>query len=94
MNVDGTYRITIHTPMGDTQSTWTLKADGESLSGVSEDAMTGHVEFTGGTVNGGVFAFTLDLPMRLEIEGRVEGDRVSGTASAMFGPSLFEGSRI
>lgn len=97
MAVDGTYNITTHTPMGAQASKLTLKVDGNSLSGQSEDPM-GVTAFTGGTVNGNEFTFTMSpkTPMgvlKLELVGKVDGDKISGTASSMFGPAPFEGTR-
>jgi hypothetical protein len=98
MGVDGTYKITTKTPMGNQQSVWTLKVAGEPLSGVAESAMTGRTEFKGGTVKGDDFNFNmeLDTPMgkiKMDVKGKVEGDKISGNANSPFGPAPFEGTR-
>ena len=98
MAVDGTYNIVSHTPIGDQASKVTLKTDGTALSGQSEDPMSGVTAFTGGTVNGNEFSFSMSpkTPMgelKLDLKGTVDGDKISGTAVSMFGPAPFDGSR-
>ena len=98
MAVDGTYKIEIDTPMGKQESTLTLKADGDKLSGVME-SMFGKQDFSGGTVTGDNFAFTMKISgpmgdMQLDYTGTVSGDDISGSVKAGdFGSSPFTGKR-
>jgi hypothetical protein len=99
MAVDGTYNITVHTPMGDQKSKLTLKTDGNSLSGFLEDAMSGVAEFTGGTVAGKEVSWTVTPktpmgPLKLDCKATIDGDKISGQAVSMFGPAPFEGTRV
>jgi hypothetical protein len=99
MAVNGIYKITMKTPMGNQQVTWTLKVDGGSLSGAAEDAMMGRTEFAGGSVNGDEFSFTLNPktpmgPIKVDIKGTVQGDQISGNAVSSFGPAPFTGIRV
>jgi uncharacterized protein YjdB len=96
MAVDGTYNITVQTPMGAQQSKVTLKTDGNSLSGTDESAF-GTTSFTG-TVSGDEVQWeeTVKSPMgelKISFKGTVEGDKISGQATTPFGPSPFEGTR-
>jgi hypothetical protein len=99
MAVDGTYNITVHTPIGDQKSKLILKTGGNSLSGSLEVAMAGVTEFMGGTVNGNEVSWTVTPktpmgPMKLDCKATIEGDKISGQAVSMFGPAPFEGTRI
>ena len=97
MAVDGTYNLTMNTPMGPQQGKLTLKSAGNSLSGIYENIM-GPQEFSGGTVDGNrcVWNTTATTPMGpidLKITAAVDGDRISGQAVAPFGIMTFEGSK-
>jgi len=96
MAIDGTYNITIHTPIGDQKVKLTLKTLGNTLSGTSESSM-GVTTFTG-TVNGNEVKWTdnATTPMgslKIDMKGRVEGDKISGQAVSAFGPAPFDGTR-
>jgi hypothetical protein len=99
MAVDGTYKIEMDTPMGKQEATLTLKADGDKLSG-STESMFGKLDFSGGTVTGDSFAFTMKMSgpmgdMQLDYTGQVSGDDISGSVKAGdFGSSPFKGKRI
>ena len=49
MSADGSWKVTINSPMGAQEATLTLKTDGDSLSG-SLDGPQGTQDFEGGTV--------------------------------------------
>jgi hypothetical protein len=98
MAADGTYNITLTTPMGPQQARLTLKSDGGSLSGVYESAM-GLEEFSGGVVDGNrcewsTTARTPMGPLKLKVSAAVDGDKISGTAVTSFGTATFEGLKI
>jgi hypothetical protein len=90
MAVDGTYNITIKSPMGDRQATVVLKTDGAKLVGKERLLYDG-------TVKGNEVAWKTDItsPMRLTLKfkGKVEGDAFTGTASALLGSWSFSGTR-
>lgn len=97
MAVDGTYNLTMNTPMGPQQGKLTLKSAGDSLSGIYENMM-GPQEFSGGTIDGNRCAWNTTAttpmgPMNLKITATVDGDRISGQAVAPFGIMTFEGSK-
>jgi hypothetical protein len=98
MTIDGTYSITIHTPMGDQEAKLTLKTDGENLTGTSESAMTGVSEIEAGKVKGNELTWTENVktpvgPLTLNMMATVDGDKISGQANSPFGPLSLEGSR-
>ncbi len=97
MAVDGTYSITIKTPMGDQPGTVTLKAEGGALTG-EMPGPTGQAQIKDGSVEGDNVKCKADItspmPMTLEFDGKVEGDAISGNVQlGAFGSSTFAGAR-
>ncbi|HEY97076.1 MAG TPA: hypothetical protein G4O16_02715 [Dehalococcoidia bacterium] len=99
MAVDGTYEITIDTPMGAQTATLTLKTDGDALSG-KIDSPLGAQEFSGGSVSGDdiTWQMEIDSPMgkiNLEYKAKVTGDDIAGEVKAGgFGSSPLKGKRV
>lgn len=98
MAVDGTYEVTIKTPMGDQNATLKLKTEGDTLTGTLESAMTGVAEITEGKVEGNELTWTQNArtpvgALTLHITATVVGVKISGRADSPFGPAQFEGSR-
>jgi len=81
MAVDGNWSITMSTPMGDRQTTLSLKSAGGALTGTQE-AEGNSVEIFDGKANGDdVFwkvSITSPMPLTLEFTGKVSGDSISG----------------
>ena len=97
MAVDGTWNITMQTPMGERTSTADLTSAGGSLTGTqgSEGQST---DIFDGIVNGNDVAWkikiTNPMPLTLEFTGTVDGNNISGRVSAgMIGSWGFAGSR-
>lgn len=96
MAVDGTYNITIKTPMGDQNATLTLKEEGGALTGqMSGQAGTSAIE--NGKVNGDAVSWhakvTSPMPITLEFDGKVDGGNISGNVKlGAFGTSTFSGA--
>ena len=99
MAVDGTYNITIATPMGDRPATLTLLADGDTLSG-KFSSQQGDQEWDGGTIDGNEVSWSNDFsgamgPMQLDFAGTVDGDELSGTVQfGALGSGTFAGKRV
>jgi hypothetical protein len=97
MSPDGTWNITVQTPMGAQTSTVELASDGAALTGTqSGNGESGPIY--DGSVDGDVASWKIDItrPLALTVTftAKVDGDSISGTANAgMFGPSPFTGSR-
>lgn len=97
MSVDGTWAITLKTPMGPQSSTIELVSDATGLSGTqSGNGESGPIYDA--SVSGDTATWKVDItrPMKLTVTftATVEGDSISGSAKTrMFGSSPFTGSR-
>lgn len=98
MSADGTWNVTMNTPMGEQKGTLTLKTDGATLSGKMEGPQ-GAQEFDGGTVDGNQLSWVIDMtqpmPMKLDFSATVDGDSISGEVGlGSFGKATFSGARV
>lgn len=97
MAVDGDWNITLQTPMGERNTTLSVKSSGGTLTG-TQGADGDSVEIFDGTVSGDDVAWkvsiTNPMPLTLEFKGAVAGDAISGEASIGFmGSFPFAGKR-
>lgn len=98
MAVDGTWNITLKTPMGDRPVTVTLNTDGNELSGTFA-APQGDQPFEGGTASGNEATWSTMFngamgEMKLDFVGAVDGDTIDGTVQfGAFGSGTFTGTR-
>ncbi len=98
MAVDGTWNLTLKTPMGDRPVTVILTSDGNDLSGKFQ-APQGDQEFEGGTASGDEATWSTMFngamgEMKLDFVGKVDGDTMDGTVQfGSFGPGTFTGTR-
>src|SRR5215207_1403616 len=97
MAVDGTWNLTMQTPMGERKSLVTLVANGGTLMGEqSAEGNTGAI-FDGSVSGNDVtwkISITDPMPLTLEFNGTVTGDAMSGSMSAgLLGSWSFSGSR-
>ena len=98
MAVDGTYDITLGTPMGDRPGKLILNSNGGALSGTFE-SQQGNQDFEDGTVDGDEIAWSTMVTgqmgeMKLDFAGKVDGDEVDGTVQfGSFGSGTFKGTR-
>jgi hypothetical protein len=97
MSVDGTWNITVQTPMGAQDSTVELAADGADLTGTQSGNGESGPIYDGG-IDGDTATWKVDitrpLPLTVTFTATVSGDSISGTARAgAFPPSPFSGSR-
>ncbi len=97
MSADGSWNVTINSPMGAQQATLNLATDGGSLSGSMVGAQ-GTQEFSGGSVDGNELAWQVEMtqpmPMTLDITATVDGDNISGNVKlGAFGDAAFSGTR-
>ncbi len=97
MSADGTWNITLQTPMGAQSSTVELVTDGNALSGTqsgngeSGPIQDGHID--GDTATWKV-SITRPMSLTVTFTAKIDGDSISGTAKAgMFPKSTFSGSR-
>ena len=81
MSADGTWNLTLETPMGERRSTLTLSTAGGALTG-TQAAEGNSTEIFDGTAKGDDVAWkvsiTNPMPLTLEFTGKVSGDSMSG----------------
>jgi hypothetical protein len=81
MAVDGTWNITMSTPMGERNATLSLKSAGGALTG-TQAAEGNSTEIFDGTAAGDDLAWkvsiTNPMPLTLAFTGKVSGDSISG----------------
>jgi hypothetical protein len=81
MAVDGNWNIIMSTPMGDRNTTLSLKTAGGTLTGTQE-AEGNSIDIFDGKANGDDVAWkvsiTNPMPLTLEFTGKVSGDSISG----------------
>ena len=97
MSADGTWNLTMQTPMGERRSTLSLSTAGGTLTG-KQEAEGNTTDIAEGTVSGNDVSWkvsiTNPMPLTLTFNGTVDGDKLSGTAdTGMFGSFPFEGIR-
>lgn len=97
MAVDGTWNLTLDTPMGEQTSVLTVTSSGGKLSG-TQAAQGQSTEIFEGTVNGNDVAWkvsiTQPMALTLSFNGTVDGNAMSGSvALGMFGSSTFRATR-
>jgi hypothetical protein len=97
MAVDGSWNVTLSTPMGERKTTLNLKSAGSALTG-TQGADGESTEIFEGTVNGDDVAWKVSIvnpmPLTLAFSGKVSGDSMSGEASiGPMGSFPFTGTR-
>lgn len=95
--VQGKWKITIDTPMGEKTGVLELLVSGKTLTGsLSNDDH--RVAISDGKIEGERLSWQakIDKPMRLSIRfsAVVEGDRISGTARHLLGTARFSGTKV
>ena len=97
MSADGTWNLTMQTPMGERRSTLKLSTAGGTLTG-QQEAEGNTTDIAEGTVSGNELSWkvsiTNPMPLTLTFSGTVNGNSLNGTAdTGMFGSFPFEGTR-
>ena len=97
MSIDGSWKITVNSPMGKQESTLELAADGAVLTG-KQSAQGNTSDIKDGKADGDKVSWsnsvTTPFPMTLEFTGTVAGDTLNGSVKAgSFGSFPFEGGR-
>lgn len=97
MAADGTWNITVDTPMGSRKTTLELKSDGDKLEGNQSEGSS-KTGITEGRVEGNHVTWKVaiadPMPMTLEFTGEIDGDEIKGkAATGMFGSFPFTGTR-
>ena len=97
MAVDGNWNIIMSTPMGDRNTTLSLKTAGGTLTGTQE-AEGNSVDIFDGNANGDDVSWkvsiTNPMPLTLDFTGKVSGDSISGEMGiGPMGSFPFKGTR-
>jgi hypothetical protein len=97
MTADGNWNLVVATPMGERRATLSVKTDGGTLKG-SQTADGNSADIFDGTVDGNAVAWKVSIvdpmPMTLEFNGTIDGDKLSGSvALGAFGSASFSGAR-
>ena len=97
MAVDGNWNIIMSTPMGDRNTTLSLKTAGGTLTGTQE-AEGNSIDIFDGKANGDEVAWkvsiTNPMPLTLEFTGKVSGNSISGEMGiGPMGSFPFQGTR-
>lgn len=97
MAADGTWNLSMQTPMGERTSKLTLSTAGGTLTG-SQEAEGNTTDIADGSVNGNEVSWkvsiTNPMPLTLTFTGTVDGNELNGTAdTGMFGSFPFQGTR-
>ena len=95
--VQGKWKITINTPMGERSGMLELFVSGKTLTGSLSDA-DHHVAITDGKIEGNNLSWRAKItkPMRLSFKfaATVDEDQISGAARHMLGTATFSGTRV
>jgi len=97
MTIDGTYDVTVETPLGSIKGTVVLCQKGDELTG--KFAIMGkEAEFAGGAITGNQCTFNGEMAPPLgnipyAINGTIEGDTFAATAETQMGNMAISGVR-
>ena len=97
MTADGNWSLMVATPMGERPSTLSVRTDGSTLKG-SQMADGNSIDIFDGTVDGNAVSWKVSIidpmPMTLEFNGTIDGDKLSGSVTmGVFGSASFSGTR-
>ena len=97
MSVAGTYKTVVKSPMGDQSGTFTVVPDGDTFTGTMAGGM-GQMDVENGKIDGNTLTWDMNMvvpmPMKLECEGTVDGDQLTGNVNAgAFGAMPLTGDR-
>jgi hypothetical protein len=98
MAVDGTWKLTVNTPMGAQESTLVISTAGGNATATQSAGSSGPRPVDDVTVNGDNVrwkaSITKPMAITLEFNGTVSGDSMDGTVKlGMFGTQSFSGTR-
>ena len=97
MSADGNWKLVLSTPMGPQEMTASITTQGSTFSGKMDSPM-GAQDFNG-AIAGDTLTWSADItkpmPLKLEFEAKVEGDKMTGTCKlGAFGNAPLSGQRV
>lgn len=98
MSFDGTYQVTVKTPMGDIDGRLTIQTDGDVFSGTLETSF-GASDFSGGHINGDQLQWQAETktPMGafdVSFTATIDDGKLTGQATTPLGAAPMEGVKI
>jgi hypothetical protein len=97
MSAAGTWKLAMQTPIGERNVTLTLEVAGAALTGKMSAEDGNAVEIYDGKLAGSAASWKANIknpmPLTLEFAGDLDGDRMSGTVSAVVGSWPFAGTK-
>ncbi|MDL2219001.1 hypothetical protein LJC04_01505 [Ruminococcaceae bacterium OttesenSCG-928-O06] len=95
--MDGSYNVTVDTPMGAQEGVFTIKTDGNTFSG-DFTFMGNPSELSGGTIDGNNFSIkcVINSPVGAidaTIAGTIDGDTLKANASTGLGEMPINGKK-
>jgi len=86
MSADGTWKLSMQTPIGERKSTLALQTAGGALTGKLTGEEGNATDIYEGKLDGNSASWKADIkspmPLTLAFTGMVDGDKISGTVSA------------
>ncbi len=86
MSADGTWKLSMQTPIGERKSTLALQTAGGGLTGKLTGEEGNATDVYEGKLDGNSVSWKADItspmPLTLAFTGTVDGDKISGTVSA------------
>jgi hypothetical protein len=97
MSADGNWKITLSTPMGPQEMNASITTQGSTFTGKIDSPMG--AQDINGAVNGDTLTWKADItkpmPLTLEFEAKVDGDKMTGSAKlGAFGSAPLNGTRV
>lgn len=98
MDFDGTYEVTVRTPLGSQQGKLTIHTSGNTFSGSLETA-SGASHFTDGRIDGNQLHWEAETktPMGafdVDYKATIDGGKLTGEASTPLGTAPMEGMKV
>lgn len=99
MGPDGDWAVSVSTPMGEQQGTFTVAVNGERFDGILANPLMGELPTIDGKVDGDALTWRMEMvkpmAMKLDCAATVDGDAISGTVKAgIFGTFKLAGTRV
>ena len=86
MSADGTWKLSMQTPIGERKSTLALQSVGGALTGKLTGEEGNATDIYEGKLSGSSASWKADIkspmPLTLAFTGTVDGDKIAGTVSA------------
>jgi hypothetical protein len=97
MSADGTWKLTMQTPIGERKSTLEVTTAGGALTGKLTGDEGNSTSIYEGKADGNTVSWKADIkspmPLTLQFTATVDGDKISGSVSAAVGSWPFTGTR-